>query len=238
MRRDRSAATLLVVLLGCGSVSNRPADAGSVDACSNCAIDAATDTLGPNDFDLEFDGTTLPSGLGWKFGSDCVPLGGVALTEAQAISTNGGLLHIDTTAPSTTVVDAYYHLDDRIDLTHGWVIEARLRVMAIESAPPAIAEAFGLLVTRGGEINTLWVGNSVMTTDTVSAPVDTSQFHVYRMRRAIGDANATVEVDGTPVLTSSPATEPPSANQIAFGDATCQARNGAVDLDYIRFTQP
>lgn len=235
---DRNVVmAIAAVLIGCGSVSSRSPDARIADACAGCG-DAASDGSGPNDFALEFDGTTLPSGLGWRFGSDCPSLGGVALTEAQAVSINGGFLHIDTTAPSSTVVDAYYSLDGKIDPAHGWVIEARLRVAALESAPPSTAQAFTMIAIRGGELNILQVGDAVMTSDTISFPVDTRQFHVYRMRRHVGDGSYTVEVDGNTVLTSLPGSEPVSFNQITFGDGTCQSRNGAVDLDYVRFTQP
>jgi len=214
---------------------------GDAAAPSADAADAALppiDALGPNDFSFEFDGTTLPSAVGWMYGSDCPELGGIALTESQALTLGGGYLHIDTTGPSTTNVDAYYIRYGQIDPTHGWAIEARLRVAMLESAPPSTGQAFSMLVMYDGGFYTLQVADAVFTADNISSPVDTSQFHVYRMRKATGETNYTVEVDGTPVLIGPPpGTEPPSFNRIAFGDSTCQSRNGAVDLDYVRFTQ-
>lgn len=204
-------------------------------------IDAAPPDAASKDIQLEFADSTLPSALGWTFGSDCthVDPSGVALTEAEAISLNAGFLHLDTTAPSTTFADAYYTRNGNVDASHGWSIEARLRITSMEAPPPSNAQGFALLVAVGGEEGILQVGDhAVLTTDTSSAAVDTSQFHVYRMSRALGASMYTVEVDGNIVLTSAPLTAEVSANQITFGDSTCQARNGVVDVDYVRFAQP
>lgn len=237
---------IVSVAAGCGSVSNGVPDAAPRDACTTCDVDAlidapadaAIDAATSTGFSLEFDGTTLPSGLGWTFGSDCGNNGGVDLAEAEAFAINAGFLHLDTTGPSTSIVDSYYTLNDAIDSRRDWAIEARLRVTALESAPPTARQAITFNLFAAGEFFPMQIADAVLTDDDESAAVDTTQFHVYRMSRAAGASTYTVEVDGTPVLTHTPFAASVELNQITFGDGTCSARNGVVDVDYVRFTQP
>lgn len=227
------------------------------DAAGSDAIDGATtdgrppdafvrdafvpDAADPNDVALEFNDTKLPSQLGWTFGSDCTvpfPSNGVNLTEGQAASVNAGFLRLDTTGPSSTFVDAYYTRANTVDAARGWAIEARLRVTNVESAPPATEQAFAMFVTVGGENHIIQIGAAaVYTDDNASSAVTTTQFHVYRMRRALQDSTYAVDVDGTQVQTRAPFSANVADNSVTFGDGTCQSRNGAVDVDYVRFTQ-
>jgi hypothetical protein len=172
--------------------------------------------------------TSLPSTQGWTYGPGCslaFPTG-INLPEGSAFSVANGLLTLNTAASG-------------IDPNASFTFEARLRVLAVDPPPPSTTQIFSLNAILGGALYILQVADGeIRTFDPPSpgVPVDTANFHTYSIVKSAGSTTYTVMVDGVPVLTQSIVPEG-AADQVIFGDNTCQSRNGIAEISSLRFTQ-
>ena len=159
------------------------------------------------------------------------------LPESSVYSVSGGLLEQRSFNINGNVSYNIFEqgtTNPDVSVSLGTVLEARLKVLAIQGSGGAYFQA-GDGTNRYSALFTP-VGVEVLTpTGNVSVPVDVSQFHTYRIESPPNSDAVTLFVDGVQMFSGTAAST--SSKFIGWGDGVTPAGNGAdVDWEYVRFS--
>jgi len=177
---------------------------------------------------ISLDFATLPSAQGWQFV-------GNGISEASAFTTDGTTLRQDTIGSGYSGY-AYYQIPGIVDVTKGYSIDVRARVIASEFGSQG-QFAFAATATGLYSMVALGLNNLVVIADGPNPVIsfDSTSFHDYRLVVA-PNKSYSLFVDGN-LLNSGAVDTSDLPNLLYFGDSGSGA-NGRVEITKFVFQQP